>query len=184
MTQTGGKRKINPTLRAWIQHVRAVAKSENLPYGKEAMKKAKQGKYGQQWKAISASVKKGHKGGYNPFNPTPTAMGSTPSPLKPAKGGMNRAASLIGATLKGGANFPPWSPKGGADTTMEEEGTTTSESMMEETPMEDMTDHEVTSTATMGGRRRRTRRGSRSMGRARSMRRGRAAARGRSRARY
>lgn len=172
MTQTGGKRKINPTLRAWIQHVRAVAKSENLPYGKEAMKKAKQGKYGQQWKAISASVKKGGsgvlsgilnpgsrggmKGGYNPFNPTPAAAGSTKPPIY----------------------------KGGADTTMSEEGTTTSETMTPETPMEDMTDHEVTSTATMGGRRRRTRRGSRSMGRARSMRRGRAAARGRSRARY
>lgn len=150
MTQTGGKRKINPTLRAWIQHVRAVAKSENLPYGKEAMKKAKQGKYGQQWKAISASVK---------------------------KGGMNKAGV--------GSPAPYPAPKiGGADTTMSEEGTTTSESMMEETPMEDMTNHEVTSTATMGGRRRRTRRGSRSMGRARSMRRGRAAARGRSRARY
>ena len=156
MTQTGGKRKINPTLRAWIQHVRAVAKSENLPYGKEAMKKAKQGKYGQQWKAISASVKKGQKGGiYIPF-PMATKGVSPSSPQQ----------------------------KGGADTTMEEEGTTTSETMMEETPMEDMTNHEVTSTATMGGRRRRTRRGSRSMGRARSMRRGRAAARGRSRARY
>ena len=157
-TLKGGKRKINPTLRAWIQHVRAVAKSENLPYGKEAMKKAKQGKYGQQWKAISASVKKGQKGGIYIFNPS-TINNSINKP-----------------------NIPPH--RGGADTTMEEEGTTTSETMMEETPMEDMTNHEVTSTATMGGRRRRTRRGSRSMGRARSMRRGRAAARGRSRARY
>ncbi len=171
MTQTGGKRKINPTLRAWIQHVRAVAKSENLPYGKEAMKKAKQGKYGQQWKAISASVKKGQKGGiYIPF-PMAT-KGVTPSSPQ-HKGGMNKTGPLIGATLKGGA-----------DTTMSEEGTTTSESMMEETPMEDMTATGTSTMATMGGRRRRTRRGSRSMGRARSMRRGRAAARGRSRARY
>lgn len=172
MTQTGGKRKINPTLRAWIQHVRAVAKSENLPYGKEAMKKAKQGKYGQQWKAISASVKKG--GALLPLRVPMIGdtKGVTPSSQQ-HKGGMNKTGALIGATLKGGA-----------DTTMSEEGTTTSESMMEETPMEDMTNHEVTSTATMGGRRRRTRRGSRSMGRARSMRRGRAAARGRSRARY
>ena len=174
MTQTGGKRKINPTLRAWIQHVRAVAKSENLPYGKEAMKKAKQGKYGQQWKAISASVK---KGGSNIsgvlsgiLNPGSRGGGSPPPP---------RPMDTRG-------NIPPApAPKiGGADTTMSEEGTTTSETMMEETPMEDMTNHEVTSTATMGGRRRRTRRGSRSMGKARSMRRGRAAARGRSRARY
>jgi len=171
MTQTGGKRKINPTLRAWIQHVRAVAKSENLPYGKEAMKKAKQGKYGQQWKAISASVK---KGGALPPLPMPKIASPAPYPA-PKIGGMNKAGHL-GSALK--------PHMGGADTTMEEEGTTTSETMMEETPMEDMTNHEVTSTATMGGRRRRTRRGSRSMGRARSMRRGRAAARGRSRARY
>lgn len=160
-TLKGGKRKINPTLRAWIQHVRAVAKSENLPYGKEAMKKAKQGKYGQQWKAISASVKKGHKGGNYIFNPT---------------------------SINSSINKPHIAAmRGGADTTMSEEDTTTSESMMEEIPMEDMTDMTATGTstmATMGGRRRRTRRGSRSMGRARSMRRGRAAARGRSRARY
>jgi hypothetical protein len=176
MTQTGGKRKINPTLRAWIQHVRAVAKSENLPYGKEAMKKAKQGKYGQQWKAISASVK---KGGSN--------IGGVLSGIAGAHGGMKgQKGGIYNPFPMATKGVSPSSPqqRGGADTTMEEEGTTTSESMMEETPMEDMTDMTATGTATMGGRRRRTRRGSRSMGKARSMRRGRAAARGRSRARY
>jgi hypothetical protein len=68
MSLTGGKRKLNPTLKAWLVHVEKVAKAEHIPYGKEAMKKAKTGKYGKEWEQIKQSIKKGKpmKGGVTP----------------------------------------------------------------------------------------------------------------------
>lgn len=63
MTLTGGKRKANPALKAWVKHVASVAKAENISYGKEAMIKAKTGKYLTQWNQIKATLNKNKKGG-------------------------------------------------------------------------------------------------------------------------
>ena len=63
MTQSGGKRKVNPVLKAWIAHVRKVSTELGIPYGKEAMKKAKHGKYGHEWTMIKKSLKKVKRGG-------------------------------------------------------------------------------------------------------------------------
>ncbi len=65
MKNFGGKSKRNPNaeiLAAWQKHVKSVATRENMNYGK-AMKKAKMGKYGEEWKKIKKSMGKVKKGG-------------------------------------------------------------------------------------------------------------------------
>ena len=62
----GGKGKRNPNagiLAAWRKHVKSVASRENMKYGKESMKKAKMGKYGEEWEKIKKSMGKVKKGG-------------------------------------------------------------------------------------------------------------------------
>ncbi len=65
MVILGGKRKLSPILKGWLEHVKKVSQQQKISY-KEAMQKAKTGKYGQQWKHIKSSImgrKKTHKGG-------------------------------------------------------------------------------------------------------------------------
>jgi hypothetical protein len=69
MVNFGGKSKRkskrNPNaeiLAAWRKHVKSVATRENMNYGK-AMKKAKMGKYGEEWEKNKKSMGKVKKGG-------------------------------------------------------------------------------------------------------------------------
>ena len=56
MTLTGGKRKVNKSLKAWVTFVKKVQKEEKLSY-KDAIHRAKQRKdKGEKWM----------KGGYDP----------------------------------------------------------------------------------------------------------------------
>ncbi len=60
-----GKQRRDQILKAWRQHVKSVASRENMKYGKETMKKAKTGKYGEEWDKIKQSIGKVKKGGDN-----------------------------------------------------------------------------------------------------------------------
>jgi hypothetical protein len=68
VTAKKNKKSGNKVLAAWRDHVKVVASEEGMSYGKEAMQKAKSGKYGKQWAQIKNSI----KGGAGP-NGTPTA---------------------------------------------------------------------------------------------------------------
>jgi hypothetical protein len=49
MSQTGGKRKVNKSLKAWVAFIKKVQREEKLSY-KDAMKRAKQRKdKGEKW---------------------------------------------------------------------------------------------------------------------------------------
>jgi hypothetical protein len=49
MTQTGGKRKVNKSLKNWVAFIKKVQREENLSY-KDAMMRAKQRKdKGEKW---------------------------------------------------------------------------------------------------------------------------------------
>jgi hypothetical protein len=49
MSQTGGKRKANKSLKAWVKFIKKVQREEKLSY-KDAMKRAKQRKdKGEKW---------------------------------------------------------------------------------------------------------------------------------------
>ena len=54
-------RKVNNTLKAWIGHVRNVAKAEGISYGKDAMKLAKKGKHATEWERIISTISKSSK---------------------------------------------------------------------------------------------------------------------------
>jgi len=66
------KRKINSALKAWTNHVKRVMSAEKCTY-RAAMKKAKSGKHGAEWKKIM-------KGG----NGAPAAAPAAATPLVPA----------------------------------------------------------------------------------------------------
>ncbi len=58
MTLTGGKRKVNKSLKAWVVFVKKVQKEERLSY-KDAIKRAKQRKdKGEKWMTGGESLKK------------------------------------------------------------------------------------------------------------------------------
>ena len=66
MSLTGGKRKVNKSLKAWVAFVKKVQKEENLSY-KEAIHRAKVRKdKGEKWM-------KGGDGDYEPTTTEPTA---------------------------------------------------------------------------------------------------------------
>ena len=80
MVILGGKRKLSPILKGWLEHVKKVSQQQKISY-KEAMQKAKTGKYGQQWKHIKSSImgrKKTHKGGDYAQAPNPYAAVEAP----------------------------------------------------------------------------------------------------------
>jgi len=62
ITAKNPKKKGNKVLAAWRDHVKAVAKTEGMNYGKEAMQMAKKGKHGKEWEQIKASLNS-QKGG-------------------------------------------------------------------------------------------------------------------------
>ena len=63
-TITGGRKnktvkkhkKGNKVLAAWRDHVKVVAKTEGITYGKEAMQMAKKGNHGKEWAKIKATL--------------------------------------------------------------------------------------------------------------------------------
>lgn len=99
MSLTGGKRKVNKSLKAWVAFVKKVQKEEKLSY-KDAIHRAKQRKdKGEKWMTGGGEMTMGQDVGDGMMTTTPTSTPMAGGRRRHKRGGADEGEEFMGEEI-------------------------------------------------------------------------------------